>query len=534
MTSAVARKELLNHLASLRFWVGALLTIVLAYSSTWIAARDYNLRLRGYRDRIASARQALGAVSVYSYLQPLAVRPPEPLSVLDPGVDSRLGTDVVIHAFTVPADATGERQGNEFSAASPWVGLTTVVGVVLGLLALLLTCDAMTCEVEDGTLRAVLANGISKGAVLAGKFLGSLLAISLPLVGGLLASLATFRLIVGAPLTMDQWSRVAGLAGAYGIYLSLMLLLGLFISVHARDTPKALGISVLVWFVLTILVPALAFAVADDLAPAGRVERSTQRQIAALTARYDARLAERRRRSPLLATVSGNTPMAFTSGEHHAVRYRHGSARYYDALADYTRFETETGTRYAEEVFALDRRYEERLREGERLGTALAALSPAFLLDRLSESFAGTSVAEYDRFLASCRSYRRDLLAWLERQDAFRSWRWFSDDPPDRLLPWPRYLGLAPEEVDPAQVRQLFNQLNEAEVQARLRRDRESLERDPSQRLRLEEMPRFSYRGPRFAGALRRGAPEAAALLLLNAVTAAAVWARFRRQELGG
>src|SRR3954451_22960380 len=529
MTNAVARKELLNHLASFRFWAGALLALVLAVSSTRVAAEDYNLRLRAYRERLASGEKALGAVSVYSYLHPLAVRPPEPLSVLDPGFDARLGTEVVIHLFAVPAAAAGERQGDELSPTSPPVGLTTVVSVVLGLLALLLTCDAVAREVEDGTLRAVFANGVSRRQVLAGKFLGGLLAISLPLLASLLASLATFRLTVSAPLTAGQWLRVAGLAGAYGIYLSLMLLLGLLISVYAGGSAKALGISVLVWLVLAILVPIMAFAAADDLVPSERVERSTEQRIAELTAEHDRLLAARLRSSPLLATVSGHTAMSFASGEHHAARYRHGSAQYYDALASYFRYETATGLRYSEEAFVLHQRYEARLREGERLGTALAALSPAFLLDRLSESFAGTSVAEHDRFLAACRRYRRDLLAWLNRKGAFGSWRWFSDDPPNHLLPWPLYLGRSPEEVGPDQVSQLFNQLNEPEMQARIRRDQESVERGPSRRLRLDDMPRFSYSGPGFAGALARGAFEAAALLLLNAAAAAAVWARFRR-----
>ena len=87
---AIVKKELRNHLASFRFWVGALLTIVLAYSSTLVAARDYNLRLSSFRERVASHLQELAAVSVYSYLQPVVVRPPEPLSVLDQGFDSRL------------------------------------------------------------------------------------------------------------------------------------------------------------------------------------------------------------------------------------------------------------------------------------------------------------------------------------------------------------------------------------------------------------------------------------------------------------
>src|SRR5215203_1750200 len=119
MLGAIARKEVLNHLASFRFWAGALLAIVLAASSTWIAARDYDLRLSGYRERVASAQRKLGAVSVYSYLQPLAIRPPEPLSVLDQGFDSRLGTDVAIHLFAIPSEAKGGQQGNELLASAP-------------------------------------------------------------------------------------------------------------------------------------------------------------------------------------------------------------------------------------------------------------------------------------------------------------------------------------------------------------------------------------------------------------------------------
>jgi ABC-type transport system involved in multi-copper enzyme maturation permease subunit len=533
MVGAVARKELFNHLASFRFWVGALLTLVLAASSTRVAAGDYNLRLNSYLDRVAGEQKALRGVSVYSYLQPLAVRPPEPLSVLDQGFDAHLGTDVVIHLFAIPFEAMGERRGNEFLAAIPSVDLTTVVSVVLGLLALLLTCDAVTSETEDGTLRAVFANGVSRRAVLAGKLAGGLLAISLPLAGGLAVSLAILRLLIRAPLTLDQWLRVAGMAGAYGAYLSLMLLLGLLISVAARSTSQALGISVLLWFVLTIVVPAASVAMASDLVPSEEVKRSTENQIAELTAAHDRRLAEEFRRAPLLAAVSGHTAMTFASGGHRAVRYRHGSAAYYDALARYFQFETASGVREAERVFELRQRYERRLRTGERLGTALAALSPAFLLGRLSESFSGTSIAEHDRFLASCRRYRGELLAYLERQGAFGSWRWFSDDPPGELRPWPRYLGLSPEAVDPGQVNQLINQLNEPGVQARLRRDREAMERDPSRLLRADDMPRFSYQSPDLAGALRRGAPAAAALLILNAIVAAAVWARFHHYELG-
>jgi len=533
MLGAIARKEVLNHLASFRFWAGALLAVVLAASSTWIAARDYDLRLSGYRERVASAQRKLGAVSVYSYLQPLAIRPPEPLSVLDQGFDSRLGTDVAIHLFAIPSEAKGGQQGNELLASAPAVDLTTVVSVVLGLLALLLTCDAVTGERESGMLRAVFANGVPRRTVLAGKLAGSLLTIALPLGACLLVSLSIFRLAVKTPLTPDQWLRVAGLVGSYVGYLLLALLLGLLISLHVRGTSRALGIAVLSWFFLTIVVPGAAWAAASDLVATEAVKRSAELEIAALTAEYDQRLARELRRAPLRAVFSGHRALSFASGEHRSVRYRHGSAAYYDALAEYYRFEAETGVRYAARVFEIRRRYEERLRRGERLGAALASLSPAFLLDRLSESFAGTSVAEHDRFLTACRRYRTELLAYLARQGAQQSWRWFTDDPPGRLRPWPSYLGLSPEQVPPAEASRLFSRLSEPGVETRVRQDRERAQNDASRLLPLNGMPRFSYQGPAFLGSLRRGAAEAAALLILNALAAGAAWARFRRYDLG-
>jgi hypothetical protein len=160
-------------------------------------------------------------------------------------------------------------------------------------------------------------------------------------------------------------------------------------------------------------------------------------------------------------------------------------------------------------------------------------ISPAFLLDLLSESFSGASVAEYDRFLADCRRYRLALLAYMERKGAFRSWRWFTDDPPDRLHPWPSYLGLSPDEVSAEQVAPLFSRLSEPEVAARVRQDREAIQQDPSRRLPLDDMPRFTYHGPDLPSAFRHGAAAAGALLAFNILAAAAVWSRFRQYDLG-
>ncbi len=534
MLGACIKKEILHHLASFRFWVGMLLTIILAAASTWIAARDYELRLERYRDRLAAHEDELRSVSVYSFLQPLAVRPPEPLSVLDRGFDARLGTDVRIHLFAVPTEATGGSRGNELLVALPAaeVDLTTIVAVVLGLLALLLACDAVIGEREEGTLRTVLAQGVRRRTLLAGKVLGGLLTLVLPLAAALLVSSAILMVTVGPESYEGRGPRILGLVGSYLIYLGLMFLLGLLVSLRVRSSSRALSVAVLLWLVTVIVLPVVAWSVAGSVVDvqeaasrAGlrnrELDRTERRQLDAAFARQ-----------PLLRAFTGHTASFFANGPNRAVLYRNGSAAFYDALREYYRFELESGMRQAERLYAVRRAYEERLRQSERLGVGLAFVSPAFLLNRLSESFSGTSLEDYDDFLADSRRHRLALIAFLHHRDALRSWRWFTDDSPERLHPWPRFLGLHPEDMVAADVRGLFNRLSAVEVRQKVQLQRNAVEADPARRLDPSDLPRFPYRSPGFLECLRRALPEGIALLLLLGLAAAAVWGHFARYEV--
>jgi ABC-type transport system involved in multi-copper enzyme maturation permease subunit len=533
MLRAIVRKEFQFHAAGFPLRIGMLLTLLLAASSTLIATRDYNLRLQAYEDRVAAHARALREETVYSFLQPVVVRPPEPLSVLDQGFDAHLGSDVTIHLFAIPAEATGGYRGNEFLVTSPAADLTTIVAVVLGLLALLLAHDAVQADRDGRTLPALLASGLARRTLLAGKILGGLLSLALPLGGALLVSLAIFVLQAETALSPSQWLRATGLATAYVSYLSLMFLLGLLVPLSVRRPSRALTVAVVVWLATVVVLPGAVRTLAADLWDAREARQAAERRSAEILAERDRRLDEERRRDPLRIGFSGSSAISFASGENRAVRYRYGSADYYEALSAFHRQEVATGMRYAEKIFTEQQRSEERLQATERLATAMALVSPAALLDGLSEELSGTSTAEYDRFLAACRSYRLSLIRYFEARNAFSSWRWFTDDPPERLYPWPRLLGLTPEEVKPGDVRRLFQRIAEPEVERRVRREQDLYERDPARRLAIEDMPRFTGAGSSVLECLRRGAPVALALLVLNGLALAVVGARFQRWSPG-
>jgi ABC-type transport system involved in multi-copper enzyme maturation permease subunit len=532
MLGAYIKKELLHHLASFPFWVATLLSVALAAASTLVAAHDYELRWNRYRDGVEADRKELATVTVYSFLQPVVLRPPEPLSVFDQGFDARLGTDVRIHLFQIPAAATGGFQGNEFMAPLPAAGvdLTTIVTVVLGLLALLLASDAVIGEREEGTLRTALAHGAARGKLLAGKILGGLLAVSIPLAAVLLVSSAVLGVTVGLAPYRDRGARVAGLLASYVAYLGLMFLLGLLVSLRARSTARALLSAVLLWLVVVVLLPAIAWALAGvlvDAQAANGLAQPGSRELLEKEKRWLAAATPH----PLGRRVNGHTAISTVDGPNQAIRYRNGSALYYDALREHYRSEVASGIQQAERLYQIRRRHEERLRQGERLGLAFAIASPAHLLYRLSEIFSGTSLDDYDGFLAACRRHRRELQAFFDRRGAWRSWRWFTDDPPERLYPWPRFLGLRPEDVDESMAQSLLKRLSSAEVAPELVRHGQEVDADGARRLNPDELPPFTYRTPGFAERLRRAAPAGFSLAVLIALATAAAWQQFLRYD---
>lgn len=531
MFRAVIKKELLNHLVSFRFIVSTLLMLILAALATVIATADYNLRLHNYQSQVEEHRQDLERIHVYSFLQPVVVRPPEPLSILDQGFDARLGNEVRIHLYAIPTTATGGFRGNELMTAFRGLDLTTIVRVVLGLLAFLLSFDAVIGERENGTLRLVFSNSISRITALAGKYIGALVTLLVPLLASFLLSLAILLLRGNVELTLSAGPRLAGIFCSYLAYLGLMVLLGLVISLVARSAATALVVSLFAWLAIVFLIPQAATALTRDVLGAERSQSPVEDREAEIVEERDRLLAAEWQRDPLRTKTSGHSSPVVETTRNKAVLRRYGSAPFYDALAAYHRVETTIGMRYAEKIFAVHQKSEAKLRAEARLARLCASPSPAFLLDRLSESFAGTSFNDYDRFLTACRSYRVRLIDYLRARGAVNSWRWFTDDPPE-THPWPSLFGLRPDDVDITNIESLFGRLHEPEIAEKLRRDQVRFEQDPSRRLRIDDLPRFHHRGPSLPQAARRVAGDAVAMLMLILLLAIVAVVRFHRYSL--
>jgi len=529
MFLTLIRKEVHQNLLTFRFGIGAIITIILVTLGLFIASEDYNLRLQNYFTKIREHQNALRQVRVYSYLQPTVLRPPEPLSILVQGYDARLGTDVNINIYQVPFRATGGHRGNEYMSVFRELDLTMIVKIVLGLLALLLTFDAVAGEKEDGLLRLILSNSLSRATLLFGKYLGGLVALFLPLVMSLMIGLLILLFHANVQLTTSDWLRIGGILASYFAYLSVMLLVGMLISILTRHASVSLVLCVLFWLAAIFILPNSATAFSSNVIRAQMSEQTMDDRIAQLIEERDQLI--QKQRDPFLDRLTGYFPVSNWRDDNGAIRLRYGGSKYYDIATKYYGYHTEQGILYASKIFSVHWEYESQLQQAARVEAGLSYLSPAYVLDRLAESFAGTSIQDYDRFLVHCRNYRNQLITYLRSKNAFTSWRWFTDDPPN-VKSWVSFFGLNPEDVaDENAVRQILSRVNPAMMEQWQKMDAE-LDKEPARILNLGDMPRFSYDSPGAGAIIARSATDLGIILTLNMTLFAASFVLFLRYDV--
>ncbi|MEK7407478.1 MAG: ABC transporter permease subunit [Acidobacteriota bacterium] len=261
MTLLIARKELLDHLLSLKFHVCMAAMAVLLGLSGYVMYRDYQLRMENYSVLRERARLRPGEMGV------MAVVEPRPLAVFAKGLDEMMTRGYTVTAYAGIEAHTRQTPAESLFALFSPPDLLYIVKVLLSLIALLFAYDAVSGERENGTLKLVLSASISRGQLVAGKMLGGLAAITLPFLAVLGAALLALATRPGIRLGSDEFQRLAVMVLAALLYTALFFALGVLVSAMARSSAGALMIALFLWAALVFAVPNVGNLVAEQLRP---------------------------------------------------------------------------------------------------------------------------------------------------------------------------------------------------------------------------------------------------------------------------
>ena len=388
----VMRKEILGNLLSLRFVLSLLLVILMFAVSAFVFVSQYTHQLNVYRgetNKNASAfHESTESLSNVAFHQQSIWKKPQVLAFCADGFEQSLPGLFKVNIFEIQ---NPELKSQTSFLLGRFVNIDWIfiISVILSFTALLLTYDSFCGEREAGTLRLVLAGSMPRYKVLLGKYLGAMLTLCIPLIIGLLIHLVILTSSSAIAFTSSQGLRILAFAFVSILYLSIFILLGMFISSRLANASNSMVILLLLWAGLVILTPALGriFSVASGEIPTGpelaRKIRETGDQIWANREKYATD-----------ASIMDNDGR-YVNPE--------ATARFFNAV-------TESRNRVFED-------YMNQMMAQVNAGRRYIRISPTAIYQSASETIVGTGVSRFWNLYQQLKRYRKTLKEFVLSAD---------------------------------------------------------------------------------------------------------------------
>jgi len=267
---------------------------------------------------------------------------------------------------------------------------TVIARYVLSFLCVVLAYNAVSGEVESGTLRLVLSNPVSRSTFLFGKLLAHLATVQVGTAVGSLVSLLILSLhgVLDLDLHIAR-SYLLFLVGTT-VYAALFLLLGTAISALTRSSASSLVLLVTAWTVLIVVVPQMSYMLAArTVRPAGHLSSQL--------GEYERQVQQALIREGLLPR-----PAQLARVDDYALEKRF--AQRLDEVV--------------KEGDQIIRAAHRRNRVQYDLARSINLISPGYAFQYAVEALLGAGVERFERFHQQGWQYREDLRAFVRERDA--------------------------------------------------------------------------------------------------------------------
>jgi ABC-2 type transport system permease protein len=281
------------------------------------------------------------------------------------------------------------------------ISLAYMLQVLLPLILVLIAYPSFAAERESGTLRQVMASGVTGGQLFVGKFVGlsaSALLLMLPIVG--------FSLLALGWSSGAMWlSHAVLLCTLYLWYVGLMLGLALLVSAVAATARTALLILLIIWAFGNFVVPRIAADMGRLASPTPSADALLRAIENDLAAGIDgetpaAKIEKRRRQLHALYKVSSDAELPINiQGVIFGIQDEISDAvydRHFSALEA-----------------AIDRQID--------IFEAASILSPRMAVMLVSQELSGTSIGHQRQFANGAEAFRRELMGTLNRDITLNS-----------------------------------------------------------------------------------------------------------------
>ena len=448
MLRIVIWREFLANILTLRFLLGLIICTGLVCLNTWGLVQSYTHRLGDYRRAVDANTNEVRNIQTYSQISysrsPSAEKKPPLLSILNEGLEGRLGNSVKVSHVVVPVKTTQHGSDNPYLVVFPRTDLTLVFQIVISLLAFLFSYDAIAGERQSGTLALVLSNAVPRGKLLFGKYLGGILGLAIPLVVSLLVALLFVFLSPNVVISASDWVRIGIFCLVSLIYMSVFFTLGMLFSTWVGRTTTALILTMFFWVLFVLIFPrASAFAV-SKLIPIksedhisfesyfrllfSKREDPSRHRLQELSQNFERELDEFKKKRHLKLFFDGSMSSYALMG-HEYVGSFVGPPDQIPTIHEFLKFQEELNIQYADQVGRLRKEFliQNPIRQA-KLAQQISSFSPASVYWHATAILTETDLGSHLRFLDEVRQYRYELIRFLRDQNAFESEAWYNPE----------------------------------------------------------------------------------------------------------
>ncbi len=323
-----------------------------------------------------------------------AFRPASPLAVLDPGTVDFAGLAIWMQAhYQDPAAFRRAEDGGELSR---YVQLTPAfLFLTIGpLILFLMLFDSVAGEREDGTLRQLLATGVSSRRFFRGKMSAGI-RLALLAYSTLFVPVAVISAIITPGLfDADSLLRVLALYLTYAAYLVVFVAVAIGVSAFFRTRQAAFLALTCVWTLVAIVTPRFAADAAKILYPQIDARQGTAELVAASRAFYADDALRAKTEEDVLKRY--NVASVEELPIHYGAYLQQVSEKVSEPLFD--RFYSDLDTRYLNQESAM---------------RVFSLMSPTIPAATLSRGIAGTDRIHQREFSQAAEAHRRAMIQRL-------------------------------------------------------------------------------------------------------------------------
>jgi ABC-type transport system involved in multi-copper enzyme maturation permease subunit len=397
MISHIMRKEILENLLSLRFIISLLLIVLLFAVSSFVFVGKYKQQSQDYWNRtnknLSGLSEQTGKLyEVALYMQSVWTKP-KPLSFCAEGFEKYFPNHFKFNVFEMDYPKVKNRTNAMLSHFCD-LDWSFIISLFLSFIALVFTYDSICGEKQAGTLRLMLAGSTLRHRILLGKYFGAMFTLGIPLLIGLLLHLIILIASNIVVIGLSEGMRIIAIVLLSFLYLSIFVLLGLFVSSRTSRTASCMVILLFVWVGLVILMPSFGRIFSDTFQKVSTKAERERTKSEALKQIWDNAYAEKYGKNAINRDLDLNSPE-----NNPPARARFANASW---EAEGKILEEHLNQMMAQAV----------------IGRRFTRFVPTTIYQNASEAVAGTGLNRFLELYQQIRRYQEDLKEFIRSKDA--------------------------------------------------------------------------------------------------------------------